>query len=1621
MFERRNIPSLSGAVQVALLYLTVATSTVSLSTSSPYNSTYPEPPTMLKSPPSNFTSPLPPLTSSYSNEVIESLLTSTMRSKLSASEGRVDPPSSTQSEALDKLTTPVTTSTLIKPMEALSSTIQFEVSTPKKSINSQPSTQSKVLRQSTKPAMSPKLLPSTTYFSQTSPLIFTTLENEGVSSLSEESVMPLAVPITSVTLIETPSSSMTTFSTEHATEFVRATGKEMPASLTSRVPLTSLETSEAPVTLPITTEVRLPKSDTNTSPSSVSMLSVNLFLADLNASSTPTVTSPTLITAPVSLSVASSLTRFTRAHTGRTGGNLDRARNASEKLSATTTLTVDIKDDDDQDPSFIYQGCIFVDGVCINPEYTVSVSSGKLAGILDISPEKIQAVDMDMINSPIEYSFLSGTPSTYRDYFEINPQTGAVKQIRPVDTSVAKKFEIIVKAEEVSEMRRFTTAKLLITVKPVDSHPPEIIASALDGFADENAPLGTKVIDMEGKPIVLNVTDADLGPEDPKPSYSFELTTNFFRVDVNGTLVVNEKNLDRDPPSPGKFRFQVVARESPGNAASAPLSLTVTLNDVNDNAPKIPVIPPVQVQAGEGRRPIVKIEATDDDLGENAKITYSIYHVSNNGRQKFKIDSETGLIETIGKLNAGEQYSITVRATDSGGKYSQNVVEVTVLPGPNTRSPVFQQSVYEVEVSEGASINSTVANLKAVDPENDPVTYSIVSGNDLRQFSIGDKTGVITVIRQLDREDLTRYQLLIKAEDTGGLSSTATVNIRVTDINDKNPEFVGLPYVFRVREGEENKKVGSVHAVDADEGQNAVIYYSLPDDIPFAVDAMTGEIRTKIKLDYEDKMEYKFVITAKDGAPDPRLSTATVTVEVLDIDDEVPIFHLLSYEARVPENVPDYIVTQVKADDPDTNQKITYMIKQGPTDLFAIDPRTGVVTTTRGLDYERESQYILVVGTLENSGTQPGATTRVIVNVVDRNDIPPVFTTVPQIISLDDDVPIGTTVIKLISTDSDGTAPNNKIDVKAYDLGDPQLSSVTVVPVSIRHIATVPPEVGLGFADDAYNVEVPENATANMLIKTLTIINSRAHHDAIPLTCEIMEGNERGLFFVNVTEDRNCELRLKKAELDHENQTNYILKLRLNTLSGLVNPDRNTTMVKIHILDINDNEPHFIFPESSNQVAKGKYFGAIPQDSVIGTSVLQVKAEDKDSGRLGRVEYSVIPSDTGSDYFSVDPTSGVIKSKRALDDIQLKVLPFRFSVNARDDPGAQVDTHSTQAPVVVNLIADRHRLILVVSDGSPDKIQDSVTQVREVLEEHSGLVVGVEKVAARQFQSTNNTVEQDNTGTDVWFYCVDPSTELILDRNSSRVQRSLMDHVSEIFRDVSGRVHATASQIHAPLIPAKPVQAIAISWEVFPYALIVIAFIIVVLGIVGIIYICISWSRYKAYKERMQRMYVVPRYDPVFVEPNLKEYETQVLQMSVPLDDSDSYNDLQLDFSSKNHAFSLDNVSYITKENNGSAGQQSPVSSDAATTARASSVADANARNNLNINMNHSEDDNNLMRLDSPVNNPVYQSRSSEEDPGHLNASATNENVMFREKKDYSHLGFTYLGDRSPVETTTEL
>lgn len=770
----------------------------------------------------------------------------------------------------------------------------------------------------------------------------------------------------------------------------------------------------------------------------------------------------------------------------------DRARNVSERLTATTTLVINVEDSDDLDPSFIYSGCVLLDGACINPEYTSMVSVGVLQGVLPVHPERIQAVDLDTISAPIRYSFLKGAPSNYHEYFAIDESTGILKHIKIVDANVASEFEIIVKAEEVSEMKRFTTAKLTIKVKRQDTSPPVINATAVVGFVEENSPIGTKILDANGKPIMLSISDNDSGSADPsKPEYIFELTTPSFLVSKSGHLVVNEEDLDRDPPSPGVYRFQLVVREAVSNAASAPLSMTVTLIDVNDNAPKLPIYEPVTIKAGDGRRFVTQITASDNDEGENAKIIYSIHHVSNNGISRFTINDQSGVIETKARVNSGEQYSITVQASDIGGLSSQTIIEVLVTPGPNLRPPKFTRPVYEVQISEGAEINSTVVVVHADDPENETISYSIASGDDLRQFIVQDN-GVVTVSRKLDREDLTRYQLIIRAEDTGGLSSSATVNVKVIDINDKNPEFDDhiMPYAFNVDEGKANAYVGMVHAHDADEGINAAVSYFLPDDVPFVINTSTGEIRTKGALDYETQTSYKFIVTAKDGAAEPRHGTAMVMVSVNDVPDERPKFTDSLIEVKAPENIPNYRLTTVKAFDADTIKQITYTLRSGRSDLFKVDARSGEVKTISNLDYEEAVRHELIVGTVENERDEEGATVKIVVLVEDRNDVAPVFVSLPEPITVNDDDPIGTEIVEMSAHDGDGSYPGNEvryeivgrgkallyfqidaekavvrikedlrkeqdseyqIDVRAYDLGEPQLSTTTSLTVYVRH------------------------------------------------------------------------------------------------------------------------------------------------------------------------------------------------------------------------------------------------------------------------------------------------------------------------------------------------------------------------------------------------------------------------------------------------------------------------------------------------------------------------------------------------------------------------------------------
>ena len=176
----------------------------------------------------------------------------------------------------------------------------------------------------------------------------------------------------------------------------------------------------------------------------------------------------------------------------------DKAASIGDRKSSMTVMTVHVTDSDDQDPVFSH------------PLYTSRVISGQIAGVLDIKPDTVHAMDQDSLRSEIRYSFVSGSPTNYKDYFSIDQRTGVIRQVKEVDREIVEEFEMVIMAEERTKARRRTNTKIIINVEAKDIHPPVLKISATEGFVDENSPAGTLILDRNNKPITFSVSDKDL-------------------------------------------------------------------------------------------------------------------------------------------------------------------------------------------------------------------------------------------------------------------------------------------------------------------------------------------------------------------------------------------------------------------------------------------------------------------------------------------------------------------------------------------------------------------------------------------------------------------------------------------------------------------------------------------------------------------------------------------------------------------------------------------------------------------------------------------------------------------------------------------------------------------------------------------------------------------------------------------------------------------------------------------------------------------------------------------------------------------------------------------------------
>ena len=593
-----------------------------------------------------------------------------------------------------------------------------------------------------------------------------------------------------------------------------------------------------------------------------------------------------------------------------------------------------------------------------------------------------------------------------------------------------------------------------------------------------------------------------------------------------------------------------------------------------------------------------------------------------------------------------------------------------------------------------------------------------------------------------------RFWQKVEAADVGGIVSSATVHVYVSDVNDQEPTFVTTPYSFRVKEGAVDEVVGTVKALDTDIEKNAQITYKIDEDEPFSIDESSGEIRTKTALDFESLRVHYLVVTAMDTPEEGQVlsSSATVTVLVQDTSDEVPVFLETKYTATVPENEANFDVIQVEATDKDTNPSITYRIIGGDINRFTIDSATGMIRTSLGLDYEQAKKHRIVVGTEEGrliGLKKPGATCEIEIFVEDRNDKSPQFFQTPlgNTIQIRNDIAIGESIGLVRARDDDGTEEFNivryslseerssdfatkyfyvdensgeivvKDDLKqelyevyvleivAYDSAPSPLVTPVTIVVQVQQVVTVAPGTGIGFKDIEPVVTIDENVQEGSVISTLDLEKSLDDvPDYLTIDCSVEQVSNpdtkrvmEGVVLARLTDDSNsCEVIVTNSgELDRETNRKLLIEVKLKTLSAFSNAQKAKAIVTVNIRDVNDNPPRFIF-KSGRQ-----YFTTISDSVLAATNIFQVNATDEDSSNSGiKFRLSKQNPKLILESFSIDPITGQLATTK--DIKQLKEMdvqfPLTLEVSATDNSNDLTDSLSSTTLLTVR--------VFFVSQGS---------------------------------------------------------------------------------------------------------------------------------------------------------------------------------------------------------------------------------------------------------------------------------------------------------------------------------
>lgn len=630
------------------------------------------------------------------------------------------------------------------------------------------------------------------------------------------------------------------------------------------------------------------------------------------------------------------------------------------------------------------------------------------------------------------------------------------------------------------------------------------------------------------------------------------------------------------------------------------------------------------------------------------------------------------------------------------------IIQINVsLEDTNDNTPVFPNSEITLSVEESVSVGYILYTSAADDKDtgfnNSVQTYELLPGNEMFGLDVtknldGSSDLGLVVNYKLDRETRDFYQLNIYARDGGfpQRTGTLTVNITITDFNDNRPLFTQPTYQVDVPENQAVKTpILTLSATDADIGQNGLFSFRFNSRVlskvtdVFSVNESTGQIFIISSLNYEDEKQYKFLVEVVDHGRLPSLSSAMVTVDVIDINDNAPQINtnfppggtLISESAEINR----YIATVSVSDkDLGSNGKVLCQILGDNFKLVELYTNMYKIVISSKLDYETQKSHNITLTCQDQGIPQQQNSTSLNIYVKDENDNSPVFHQNMYRATILENMSTFQEIVQVSATDKD-SGENGKISYFLHtDAGDNfTINSQTgIVKTNAEYDREYESEV-------RFHVNATDNGSTNKLVSsTLVVLTLKDVNDNPPtftksrfvfnalegqdnepivgtLTAYDLDAGSNGQFTFTFVPPAPTMFSLdfqtgiiKSGKLDREIQSSYNFTVRVTDKGNPVL--YSTADVTVHVYDDNDNPPVIHMPNSFNDTFY------IPYTAMPGTVIMKVNATDSDLGQNAQLLFyidNVSPSN--KNIFKLDANTGfftVAKTMHLYDSDTYRIL-----------------------------------------------------------------------------------------------------------------------------------------------------------------------------------------------------------------------------------------------------------------------------------------------------------------------------------------------------------------------------